>query len=101
MRSSVSNFLNNNVELLKKVGPTLVESAKKVNLNEYANKFSKVVEQATDFAGDIHENLKNNVGVSRYGNTTYGSYSRPEEGFKIPRPDKTVRDAIRDRAGFD
>ena len=100
MRSSVSNFLNNNVELLKKLGPTLVEGAKKVNLNEYANKFGKVAEQATDFTGNIYENLKDNIGVSRYGNTTYGSYGRPGEGFNIPRPDKTVRRAVQDPAGF-
>ena len=48
MRGSVPNYLNNNEELLKKLGPTLAEGAKKSNLNEYANKFSKATEQAKD-----------------------------------------------------
>ena len=100
MRGSVPNYFNNSVEFIKKLGPTLVEGAKKVNLDGYADKFKNVTENVVNFGDDVIENLRKNVGVSKYGNTTYGSYTRPGEGFSIPRPDRTVRDAIKDPAKF-
>ena len=101
MRGSVPNYFNNSVEFLKKLGPQLVDAAKKSKLPENFVKAAKSsVENATNFADDVSQTLRKNLGVSRYGNTTYGSYNRPGEGFGIPRPDRTVGRAIKDPAGF-
>ena len=101
MRGSVPNYFNNSVEFLKKLGPQLVDAAKKSQLPENFVKAAKSsVENAVNFSDDVVENLRKNIGVSRYGNTTYGPYSRPGEGFGIPRPDRTVRDAIKNPARF-
>ena len=101
MRGSVPNYFNNSVEFLKKLGPQLVDAAKKSQLPENFVKAAKSsVENAVNFSDDVVQNLRKNIGVSRYGNTTYGPYSRPGEGFGIPRPDRTVRDAIKNPARF-
>ena len=101
MRGSVPNYFNNSVEFLKKLGPQLVDAAKKSKLPENFVKAAKAsVENAVDFGDDVVKNLRRYVGISKYGNTTYGGYTRPGESFSIPRPDKTVRDAIKDPARF-
>ena len=101
MRGSVPNYFNNSVEFLKKLGPQLVDAAKKSKLPENFVKAAKAsVENAVDFSDDVVKNLRRYIGISKYGNTTYGGYTRPGESFSIPRPDKTVRDAIKDPARF-
>ena len=100
MRGSVPNYFNNTVEFVKKLGPTLAEGAKKFGLDDYANKFKNISERAANVTDTIHQTLERNVGFSRYGNPVYGSYQRPGEGFSIPRPDKTVRSAVKDPVGF-
>ena len=101
MRGSVPNYFNNSVEFLKKLGPQLVNAAKKSKLPENFVKAAKSsVENVTNFGDDVSQTLRKNLGVSRYGNTTYGSYARPGEGFGIPRPDRTVRSAVQDPARF-
>ena len=100
MRGSVPNYFNNTVEFVKKLGPTLAEGAKKFGLDDYANKFKNISERAANVTDTIHQTLERNVGFSRYGNPVYGSYQRPGEGFSIPRPDKTVRSAVRDPVRF-
>jgi len=98
---SVDNYFSNSAKFLRDLGPSLVEATKKSKIPEYLQKNIKTaVDNAGKFGDDVVENLRKNVGVSRYGNTTYGSYNRPGEGFGIPRPDKTVRRAIKDPAGF-
>ena len=85
MRGSVPNYFNNSVEFLKKLGPQLVDAAKKSKLPENFVKAAKSsVENVTNFGDDVSQTLRKNLGVSRYGNTTYGSYARPGEGFGIP-----------------
>ena len=100
MRGSVPNYFNNTVEFVKKLGPTLAEGAKKFGLDDYAIKFKNISERAANVTDTIHQTLERNVGFSRYGNPVYGSYQRPGEGFNIPRPDKTVRSAVKDPVGF-
>ena len=101
MRGLVPNYFNNSLEFLKKLGPQLVDAAKKSKLPENFVKAAKSsVENVTNFADDVSQTLRKNLGVSRYGNTTYGTYNRPGEGFGIPRPDRTVRSAIQDPARF-
>lgn len=101
MRGSVPNYFSNSLQLVKRFAKPIVDAYEKSNINEnLVNAAKRTVKNAVDFGDDVGQILGKNLGVSRYGNTTYGSYARPGEGFGIPRPDRTVRSAVQDPARF-
>ena len=101
MRGSVPNYFSNSLQLVKRFAKPIIDTYEKSNINEnLVNAAKRTVKNVVDFGDDVGQILGKNLGVSRYGNTTYGSYARPGEGFGIPRPDRTVRGAIRDPARF-
>ena len=99
MRGSVPNIITNSVEFLRQKGPEILDAVNKSGVKkEVAKTFKRAVEHGGRFSNEVGEILSNNIGSSRWGNTTYGSYS-PGGNFSF-RPDQAVKDLFTNPARF-
>ena len=64
---TVGNYLSNSQEFLKKFGKQIADAAP----GAFKKGLETAADKATEFSGDVYQNLKDGTYTTRYGNQTY------------------------------
>ena len=81
---TVGNYLSNSQEFLKKFGKQIADAAP----GAFKKGLETAADKATEFSGDVYQNLKDGTYTTRYGNQTYSG------GNPFSSASRFVSDAI-------